>query len=561
MSTTAAQRVDAELDRLAGEYLSVCYPVDLTDIDFSGYGVVAEGLTVDGMDRAAEVRSRVIEALDQRTYEASSLVASDQLREWVSSEQDLMEAGEKYRRLFQTEAPHHRIVQAIRATLSSKPVDWNAVGEGLEAVAACLRHLPESLQLGIDHGAVATRRQAELAHERYSAMCGDAAVWLGTPMSLDAGVSLSHERRVLSAMNDISASASDLTEFLEQQYMAHTTAEAGMGRDRYGLWCRKLLGDAVDLDELYASMWSELGEARSELTFVAAKISSGLPTRDLIWQLDSAADGEVDVSNGLFDWFMENAEAEANRAQQSLVALPAGATEVGFVDGGRDIADVMEVIPPSARGDRNGLVLLRTLGNLRLWKWPLTPLLQLQIFPGEHLFNCFLVDEDTQLRNFQRRLVSPVAVSGWMRYAMTLSSYEMPRDDDLRQLNALRNRIRQLVSALGEIGTNLGLPIPSDVPSLAGEHWSEELHAQAIAQWGHQQREFAKPRVAQSAMNPGYALAPIVGSRLRDESLRSARLKVGSSFDMRTYHDRVLRLAPSGVPGLRAQLKTVVESM
>jgi uncharacterized protein (DUF885 family) len=561
VSTAAAQQVDAELDRLADEYLSVCYPVDLTDIDFSGYGAVAESLTGEGMERAAEVRSHVIETLDQATFPASSLVARDQLREWVSSERDLMESGEKYRQLFQAEAPHHRIVQAIRATLSSKPVDWNAVGEGLEAVADCLRHLPESLQLGMDRGLVATRRQAELALGRYAAMSGDASIWLGTPMSLDAGVSLSHERRVLSALNDVSASACGLTEFLEQKYMAQTTAEVGMGRDRYELWSRKLLGEAVDLDELYTAMWSELAEARSELTFVAAKISSGLPTRDLIWQLDSAADGEVDVNQGLFAWFLEHAGSEATRAQESLVALPPGATEVGFVDGGRDVADVMEVIPPSIHGDRNGLVLLRTLGNLRLWKWPLTPLLQLQVFPGEHLFNCFLVDDRTQLRNFQRRLVSPVAISGWMRYAMTLSSYEMPRDDDLRQLNALRNRIRQLVSALGELGVNLGLPIPSDAPSLAGEQWTEELHAQAIAQWGHQQREFAKPRVTQSAMNPGYALAPIVGSRLRDESLSEARDKAGSAFDMRIYHDRALRLAPSGAPGLRSQLKAVVDSM
>ncbi|MFV1991720.1 MAG: hypothetical protein ACC652_13390, partial [Acidimicrobiales bacterium] len=94
-------------------------------------------------------------------------------------------------------------------------------------------------------------------------------------------------------------------------------------------------------------------------------------------------------------------------------------------------------------------------------------------------------------------------------------------------------RCRELICALGDIGFHLGLKLPGEAP------------------------DFAKKRVAQTSMNPAYALGPIVGSRVRNEALRSARNKAGTDFDIRGYHDRVLRLAPTGIAGLRSHLEVV----
>jgi uncharacterized protein (DUF885 family) len=557
VSTRATHQDHANIGQLAERYLAVCYPVDLQEIDLSSYGAVAESLTADGMDHAADVRNGIVNALRDASCSDQDLVACGQLLDWVSAEQDLQDSGEKYRPLSQIDAPHARISRALRASLSVKPVDWSAVCDGVGSVADCLREELGLLKRGAELGFASTQREATFAHQRYLGMSGRASYWLDASLRSDGDISLSQEAQIHAATVDVSAAADDLVNFLADWYLPRATDQQGFGRERYALWCRKLLGDDLDLDDLYESMWAELRETMSQTRVVAAQMNSGGSVRDLVWSLGADLAREVDVAEGLPRWIQDTVQAEALAVDAQLLRLPPGTTDFALSGFGDDLADVLEVHSPR-RGGGRGVVLVRALNNMQISTWALTPLVHLQIIPGEHLFNCFLVDPDTPLQRFQRVLVNHAALSGWMSQSMMLTATEIERDDDLYRLNALLIRTRELVCALGDIGFHLGLKIPADAPDFAGETWTDELQTQAIAQWAHLQRDFAKNRVAQTAMNPAYALGPIVGSRVRDEGLQRARSKVGAEFDLRSYHDRVLRLAPTGIAGLRAQLDSIV---
>ncbi len=556
MSPRATHQDHANIGQLAERYLAACYPVDLQQIDLSAYGAVAESLTADGMDYAGVVRRETLAALSGAACSDQDMVACGQLLDWVSAEQDLQESGEKYRPLSQIDAPHARISRALRASLSVKPVDWSAVCDGVGSVADCLREELGLLKRGVDLGFVSTQREASFAHQRYLGMSGRASYWLDASLRANGDISLSQEAQIHAVTLDVSGAADDLVKFLADWYLPRASEQQGFGRERYALWCRKLLGADLDLDDLYDSMWAELRETMTQTRVVAAQIDPGGSVRDLIWSLDADLDREVDVAEGLPRWIQDTVQAEALVVDAQLLRLPPGTTDFTLSGFGDDLADVLEVHTPR-RGGGPGIVLLRALNNMKISTWSLTPLVHLQIIPGEHVFNCFLVDPGSPLQRFQRVLVNHAALSGWMSQSMMMAATEIERGDDLYRLNALLIRTRELVCALGDIGFHLGLKIPAEAPDFVGETWTDELQTQAIAQWAHLQRDFAKNRVAQTAMNPAYALGPVVGSRVRDEALQRARTKAGAEFDIRSYHERVLRLAPTGIVGLRAQLDSI----
>ncbi|MFV1991721.1 MAG: DUF885 family protein, partial [Acidimicrobiales bacterium] len=459
MAARTTHHSDANVGELAERYLAVCYPVDPMQIDLGSYSAVAEALTADGMEHAADTRRDVLRALSDGAFSDEDAVAREQLFEWVSANHDLAESGEKYYPLSQIAAPHARILRAVRASMATDPVDWSAVCDGYEAAASCFREELGLLKRGIDLGFVATQREARFALQRYLGLLGRAGYWLDATLSFDGGISLMQEAQIRSVLEDAARSVDELVGFLEQRYLSRALDQQGIGRDRFSLWSRKVLGEDIDLDELYDSMWAELRDTLYQLDVVAAQMTSGGSVRDLVWKLEADLSYEIDVAVDLQPWIRSKVQAEAVAVDAELVRLPDGATEFVLSGFGEHQFEMLEVHAPTRDG-RPGIVLVRALNNMKLSIWSFPALLHLQVIPGEHLFNCFLVDSQTPLQHFQRVLVNPAALSGWSSYSAMMAAFEIDRADEVFHLNALRTRVRELVCALADIGFNLGLKLP-----------------------------------------------------------------------------------------------------
>jgi len=102
-----------------------------------------------------------------------------------------------------------------------------------------------------------------------------------------------------------------------------------------------------------------------------------------------------------------------------------------------------------------------------------------------------------------------------------------------------------------DIGSHLDLPIPSDSPFHPGERWSFDLGVEMLRDWAELQPDHAVSEMNRYLGWPGQAISYKVGERvilgLRDEE----RARLGSAFNLREFHAKVVGSGPVALQILR----------
>ncbi len=161
--------------------------------------------------------------------------------------------------------------------------------------------------------------------------------------------------------------------------------------------------------------------------------------------------------------------------------------------------------------------------------------------PGHHL-QIALANENAGLPEFQRHVGQTAFVEGWALYAERLSGELGLYGTAEEKLGALTYEMWRAVRLVVDTG-------------LHAKGWSRDQAVDyLISNTGHR-REEAVNEIDRYIIWPGQALAYKMGEleirRLRDE----ARQALGDRFDLREFHDRVLRHGAVPLPTLRREIR------
>jgi uncharacterized protein (DUF885 family) len=193
--------------------------------------------------------------------------------------------------------------------------------------------------------------------------------------------------------------------------------------------------------------------------------------------------------------------------------------------------------PPADDGSRPGIYYINTWKPESRPRFSMTSLAAHEGVPGHHL-QIALAMENKDLPEFRRHAEFTAYVEGWALYSERLADEMGLYEDDLSRLGMLSEQAWRAARLVVDTG-------------LHDEGWTRERAVDFMMHALLTSRDEVETEVDRYTVWPGQALAYKVGQReisaLRDE----VKAKLGRRFDIRAFHDSVLRPGPLPLPLLR----------
>jgi uncharacterized protein (DUF885 family) len=129
-------------------------------------------------------------------------------------------------------------------------------------------------------------------------------------------------------------------------------------------------------------------------------------------------------------------------------------------------------------------------------------------------------------------------------------------DDPAYELGMLRAQVMRAVRVVVDIGMHLQLAIPARERHHGGEAWTPELALPFVFERSCFPEDFMRSEVDRYLGMPAQAISYKVGERVWLAAREAARVRAGSSFDLKAFHARALDLGPMGLAQLERELAT-----
>jgi uncharacterized protein (DUF885 family) len=524
-----------------------------------------------GDDRLPDFSPAGLEAeaeLDRRTLaELDALGESDDpverrcarlLRERLSAQLAVHDAGEGYRTLSNLFSPVHSVRQVFALMPRTSDEDWAVIGRRLARIPEAYRGFTESLREGVRRGLLVAPRQV-------STVVGQLDEWLAGPyfasFVADGPEALRDELRTSAAAADGAVAA--VRDFLRDEYAPATegTPDA-VGRDRYALaarrWTGSDLGSGPGLEEAYAWGWLEHRRILAEQEAAAGKVLAGAtPEEARRWLHDSgpAVDGVEGIREHLQS-LMDRTIAELDGTHFDL-AEPVRRVEAMIAPPGSAAAPYYT--RPAQDFSRPGRTWLPTLGRTRFPLWDLVSIWYHEGVPGHHLQLAQWALVSGQLSTYQTSIGQVSAnAEGWALYAERLMDELGYFTDPGERLGFLDEQQLRAIRVVIDIGMHLGLPIPEDADGLLAGHrgqpWTPELARAFLGEHTGAPDEMLDSELVRYLGIPGQAIGYKLGERAWLDGRAAARRRQGDGFDLKAWHMAALSQGSLGLDDLAAEL-------
>ncbi|WP_030664362.1 DUF885 domain-containing protein [Streptomyces cellulosae] len=538
------------LDPLTGTYLGVKESSSrLPDLSPAGQEALA--------DLARGTLARLDEA--ERQPGADSDIerrCARLLRERLSAELAVNEAGEGLRAVGNLSTPVHSVRTIFTLTPTQSDEDWAQVAERLRAVPATLAGYRESLALGLERKLYAGPRGT-------ATFVGQLTQWAdtdGTGRGWFEDFASAGPETLRTDLDEAARTATaalvELRDWMRDVYApAVEGAPDTVGRERYARWSRYFNGTDLNLDEAYAYGWSEFHRLLTEMKREAEKI---LPGAETPWvalaHLDEHGkhiDGVDEVRDwlqGLMDQAIEELDgthfdlAEPVRKVESRIAPPGSAAAPYYTE-------------PSEDFSRPGRTWLPTMGKTRFPVYDLVSTWYHEGVPGHHLQLAQWMYVSKDLSRYQASIGMVSAnVEGWALYAERLMDELGFLTDAERRLGYLDAQMMRAARVIVDIGMHLELEIPADSPFHPGERWTPELAEEFFGAHSSRPADFVESELTRYLTMPGQAIGYKLGERAWLIGREKARERHGEAFDLKAWHMAALSQGSLGLDDLVDEL-------
>jgi uncharacterized protein (DUF885 family) len=544
--------VDAiiELDPITGTYLGVAECSHRLP-DFSPAGQAAV---------ATLIRDTLVELDDAEKLPGADSAEERRcarlLRERLTAELAVHEAGEGLRAVSNLHSPVHSLREVFSATPTATHEDWEAVAHRLRAVPAALEGYRASLELGLERKLYAGPRPTATFIEQLTAWAGNDAPGFFQDFVAPGPAALRED--LDDAARQASGGLVSLREWMSGVYSpAIEGAPDTVGRERYALWSRQYNGTDLDLDEAYAYGWSEYHRLITEMRTEAEKILPGAGPWEALAHLDvhgKHIEG-VDEVQAWLQALMDEAIAaldgthfelaERVRKVESRIAPPGGAAAPYYTG-------------PSEDFSRPGRTWLPTMGETRFPVYDLVSTWYHEGVPGHHLQIAQWTHVASSLSRYQASIGHVSAnAEGWALYAERLMDELGFLPDAERRLGYLDAQMMRACRVIVDIGMHLELEIPAQSPFHPGERWTPDLAQEFFGSHSGRPADFVESELTRYLSMPGQAIGYKLGERAWLLGRENARAAHGDAFDLKAWHMAALSQGSLGLDDLVDELSAL----
>jgi uncharacterized protein (DUF885 family) len=516
-------------------------------------------LSPAGFDADAELGRKALAALDGLPPEAlddpAEAACARLLRERLTAELAVHEAGDHFRSLNNIASPIHMVRAIFTMTPSDTEADWELLVDRMANTAAAVRGYQETLGEGLRRGLVSGPRQVATVIEQLGAWFEDEDGWY-PGFAADCPASL---RPALDAAAEPAAAAiAGLRDFLRDEYAPVAADHPDTaGRELYLRSARLHTGADLDLDEAYAWAWTEFHRLEGEIRAEAEKVKPGATPQEAIEYLETSGHAITGVEEirtwlqGIMDEAIEALDGThfdirgQIRRVESRIA-PAGSAAAPYYT------------EPSLDFSRPGRTWLPTLGRDTFPTWQLVSTWYHEGVPGHHLQLASWVASADRLSTYQVTLGGVSAnLEGWALYSERLMDELGFFGDPGRRLGFLDEQMLRTIRVIIDIGMHLGFAIPADSPFHPGETWTPELATEFFAAYNGSPAEMRESEIIRYLGWPGQAIGYKLGERAWRQGREAARAAAharGEEFDLKAWHMKALAQGSFGLDDLVAEL-------
>ncbi|MFG2526709.1 DUF885 domain-containing protein [Streptomyces sp. NPDC048516] len=544
--------VDAlvDLDPITGTFLGIPESSGrLPDFSPTGQEAVAQ-LARTTLEKLAEAESR------PGADSAAEQICARLLRERLTAELAVHEAGEGLRSVSNLSSPLHHVRQVFTVTPSETDEDWSAIARRLRAVPAALEGYRAALDAGL-------KRDLPAGPTQVRTVIGQLDEWIGTDRSWFAEFTDPGPDTLRAELTEAAEVATgalvELRDWFRDSYApAVEGAPDVVGRERYARLARYFNGADLDPDEAYAYGWSEFHRLLAEMETEAEKVLPGAktPWEALAWcdEHGEAIEGVEETRQWLQSLMDEAIDAldgthfelaERVRRVESRIA-PAGSAAAPYYT------------QPSLDFTRPGRTWLPTMGETRFPAYDLVSTWYHEGVPGHHLQLAQWAHVADQLSRYQSTVgIVSANAEGWALYAERLMDELGFLTTAERRLGYLDAQMMRAVRVVIDIGMHLELEIPADSPFHPGERWTPELAQEFFARHSSRPADFVESEIIRYQGMAGQAIGYKLGERVWLQGREAARARHGADFDLKAWHMAALSQGSLGLDDLQAELSAL----
>jgi uncharacterized protein (DUF885 family) len=535
-----------ELDPITATYLGVPTGQDRLP-DFSP----------DGLDAAADLARRTLAELDRAPVpDDAERRCARLLRERLTAELAVHEAGEGLRAVSNLVTPAHSVREAFTLMSTATEEDWANVAARLRTVPDALAGYRASLAEGLVRGLPGGPLQVSTVIGQFGEWLGEGADggrgWF-TGFAQDGPEAQRGELDKAAAVAD--AAVAELRDWLRDSYApAVREAPDAAGRERYARQARYFTGSDLELDEAYAWGWDEFRRIDAEMRAEAEKVLPGATPLEALRRLDEAGEA-IEGVDAVREWLqaiMDETVTALDGTHFDL-AEPIKRVEARIAPPGSAAAPYYTA--PSMDFSRPGRTWLPTLGRTRFPVWDLVTTWYHEGVPGHHLQLAQWVYVADSLSRYQASLGAVSAnLEGWALYAERLMDELGFLTDPGRRLGYLNAQMLRATRVVLDIGMHLELPIPQDSPFGAGRRWTPELGREFFGRYNGLSPAMLDSEIVRYLGLPGQAIGYKLGERAWLAGREAARQAHGADFDLKAWHMAALSQGSLGLDDLTDEL-------
>ena len=197
--------------------------------------------------------------------------------------------------------------------------------------------------------------------------------------------------------------------------------------------------------------------------------------------------------------------------------------------------------PPASDGSRPGIYWVNLRDTAALPKFSAPTLTFHESIPGHHMQMAIAIDQDAPF--LAKSFNSNSAAEGWALYAEALAAeMGMYADDPIGDIGRLRDELHRAVRLVVDTGMH-------------AKKWSREQAIDYFIATEGADLGNAVSEIERYVVWPGQALGYKIGMLSIQQLRKEAEAAYGDRFDIREFHDRLLRISASALPVIERDMR------
>lgn len=503
--------------------------------DWSPAGVAALTAALKGFKE----RVRALPPQENRWSRLAARVMED----YLDVELDALDQADPLNDLNSIASPLQLIRMVFDSMDTSSREAWENIAARLERIDDAAEGYIGKLESHRAHKKLAAARQVRACIEQSLAQAGETSFFRSLAGAMrDKGIDDGALfERVQRGGAKACAVFGSLAEYLEQIYLPEAPVLEGVGRDRYLRHARRFLGMELDADETYAWGWDEVRSIQAAMRRAADEILPGAPLAEVFRLLKTDPARCAETPEELVRLMTERQERALSELDGSHFDIPEKLRKLHVRVAPKGGPLGAYYVMPSEDFSRPGTIFYSLGDNGPFPLFDEISTAYHEGFPGHHLQLGLQVSLTDRLCRFHRVSDGYCGYAeGWALYAERLMHelgyFEKP-DYVLGMLCAQMARACRVVI---DIGAHLDLPIPNDSPFHPGERWSFDLGVEMLRDVAQLAPDHAVSEMTRYLGWPGQAISYKVGERVILGLREEERARLGSAFNLKDFHAKVV---------------------